>query len=86
MFKLFFNILGRVLGAASNFMHYHLYAKGDEVTTKKNIVHSLFSTSLMALSIIGGYTHKIHKGVSIVLTLLFAFDAEAQIFAHKEVK
>lgn len=84
MFKLFFNIAGRITGAVVNFIDSHLYAKGDELTIKHKIVHTLFSASLMILSIIGGYTHKIRKGISIALSIFFALDTEAQFFAKKE--
>lgn len=85
MFKLFFNLVGRVTGAVVNFIDSHLYAKGEELTTTHKIVHTLFSASLMVLSIIGGYTHKLRKGLSIALSIFFALDTEAQFFAKAEV-
>lgn len=86
MFKLFFNIVGTIAGHAVNFMRYHLYATGEEVTTSRKITHSLFSAALAGLSAIGGYTHKINKVVSIILTCIFAIDAEAQLAVKKEAK
>lgn len=86
MFKLFFNILGAVLGSVAGFMQYHLYGTGREVTTARKVGHTLFSIGLSVLSAIGGYTHKINKVVSIIFTAFFALDAEAQMAVKKESK